>query len=667
MLIPVFSFSQEDEEECGLPDNKTIKKLYEKSMNRKKYKSVDKRYGFLKEALEEAEESGDDCVPCLWELARRSFARAKYKRTSYDIAERYYTQIENICPDYHSDVYYYLGLIHYQDDNPKQAEKYFKEFIKYRNEDDEKFADNYEQKLSAAKSILPELNFKNTFFKDKKPFNPKIVKNVSTKGQEYLPMISADDERIFFTRVYKHKGLGDIVSKRIEELVISSRSSSDEDFDAGKALPKPFNVGQNYGGVSISINNKELYVCACEVINGYNNCDIYMSNYEYVEDEKTGQYVYKWSGLKNLGSAINGNTTWEAQPSISADGQTLYFATSRPRSKGQDIYYSTRKKDGTWNRAKSMGNVINSKLNDKAPFLHTDSKTLYFASQVGGKRRGAGDFDIFYSRQGKDGKWSKPTNLGYPINSEGPEEGLVVSLQGDRAYFSSASGKGSVGGKDIYSFELPKEARPEKVVLLKGKLKDAEGNMLSDATLKLNYKDKSRNKELKIKTDDGNFTVAVNMKDAEKVLITLSKKGAVFKSRLVTKDDVKKAVLRGKDIVIEEVIKGNPFTINDINFATNSSELNENSKFILENFTNYLEENSDINFTIIGHTDDVGNDNQNLTLSQNRAEEVKKYLIEKGVSSSRINAKGMGESKPKVPNTSEKNRAVNRRTEFMIL
>ncbi len=657
-------FAQDEEETCPLPDNKKVQKLYKQSQDRKKYKDPTKRFKFLKEAIEEDEE----CVPCLWQLARKSFSRAKSKGLEYNGARKYYQEVENLCPDYHSDIYYYLGIINYEEKEYQEAEKYFKKFIEFRSDDDEKFARNYPDKLQAAKGILPELDFQNNFFNKPVKFNPKVVRNVSTKGDEYLPMISPDNELLFFTRAYEQKNLGDIVARKIEELVLSNRESAVIDFNSGDALPKPFNVGDNYGGVSISVDNKELFVCACSMNEKkYNNCDIFVTQYEYIENEKTGKMEYKWSELKNLGSGINGENTWEAQPSISADGKTLFFATNRPTSKGQDIYYSKRKEDGSWGKARSIGSKINTSMNEKSPFMHTDSKTLYFAGQVGGRRKGAGDFDIFYSKQDSNGKWGEPKNIGYPINSERAEEALIVSLDGSMAYFSSGRFSDGVGGKDIFAFEPPEEAKPEKVVIVKGTLSDEKGDPVKEASFKINYADSKKEEEVKVKSDDGKFALVVNMEKDDKVLITTKKKGHAFKSRIIEKEDVKKGgVIKGKDIQVEKIKVGKPYAINDITFATNSFELNDKVKFILSGFVDYLKENPSVKIAVHGHTDDVGDAKENLTLSQNRADEVKKYLEKSGIKSSRLSAKGFGETKPKMKNTSEYNRAKNRRTEFII-
>lgn len=666
-LIFTASFYAQDEEECPLPDNKKLKKLYEKSFDRKKEKSADKRFLILKETID----IDDECVPCYFELAERSFKRAKAQGLPYNGSREYYEKVEELCPTYHSDVYYFLGIINYEEKKYTEAEAYFKKFIDFRDENDKKFARNYDQKLAASKAILPELDFQNNFFGKPVKFDPVVVKNVSTKGDEYLPMISPDNELLFFTRASEFKRLGDIQTTKKEELVLAERTSASVDFNEGEALPSPFNVGDNYGGVSISIDNKELYVCACSMTQvgsqPYNNCDLFSTSYEYVDDPKTGKKVYKWSELKNLGPNINGENSWEAQPSISADGKTLYFATARSANRGIDIYYSEKQDDGTWGRAKSIGNVINTDKNEKAPFMHTDSKTLYFAAEVDGNRRGAGDFDIFYTKQGDDGKWSEPKNIGYPINSERAEEGLIVSLDGTMAYFSSGKFTDGVGGKDIYAFAPPEEARPEKMVLFKATLRDEKGDPVKNVKLSVKYPNSNKQEEIDIETDDGKVVLAVNMEKDDKVLIQSKTPGAAFSSRVLEKSEAEKGVVKGKELKIEKLKKGRAYKINDINFETNSFELTEKVEFILSGLIDYLKDNPKVKIEIQGHTDDVGNNNDNLELSTNRAQAVKDYIVSKGIDADRLKSKGFGESKPKLPNTSEYNRSINRRTEFMVL
>ncbi|MCB0785628.1 MAG: PD40 domain-containing protein, partial [Flavobacteriales bacterium] len=104
-----------------------------------------------------------------------------------------------------------------------------------------------------------------------------------------------------------------------------------------------FNQGDSYGGVTISVNNKELFVTVCKPVGeGYRNCDIFRTHYDNHMDFGSGMEVWEWTGLEDLGPAINTPDGWESQPSLSADGRTLYFATVREGSRGTDIYSSTR-------------------------------------------------------------------------------------------------------------------------------------------------------------------------------------------------------------------------------------------------------------------------------------------------------------------------------------
>src|SRR5690606_36140167 len=154
---------------------------------------------------------------------------------------------------------------------------------------------------------------------------------------------------------------------------------------------------------------------------------------------------------------------------LSADGRTLYFATVRRGSRAIDIYQSTRNDKGEWGPAMPVPGPINTDGDEKAPFLHSDSHTMYFAArapkdaqgreQPGQGHRGIGGYDVFYSRMDDKGEWSSPRNIGHPINTAQDDHGLIVSADGRTAYFASSRYKGA-GGLDIYGFDLPKDARP---------------------------------------------------------------------------------------------------------------------------------------------------------------------------------------------------------------
>ncbi|NNK80548.1 MAG: OmpA family protein [Flavobacteriales bacterium] len=527
---------------------------------------------------------------------------------------------------------------------------------------------NSQKKIADVETVIEEVRFNAELFGNPVPFNPAKVNGVSGAWDEYLPMLSPDNENLFFTRKYNKKAKGDLYGREVEEFTASSREGVNSEFDSGKALPRPFNLGDNYGGASISVNNREMYVTVCKPdASGYTNCDIYVTRFSKTLDEKTGKEEYAWSELKNLGGGVNTKDGWEAQPSLSADANTLYFATARETStenseggKSIDIYYSLRGKDGNWGKARSIGDVINGPGNEKSPFMHGDSRTLYFSSDG---LMGVGGYDIFYSRIEDDGQWSLPKNIGVPINTSEDEHGLIVSTDGSLAYYASNKIAGSQGF-DIYRFDMPEPARPDKVILVRGEVKDDRGQVVEDARIELNYLDSKKVEKVELSSDDGYYAAIINV-EKEPVVMTIEKEDHAFEARLFTEEDANE-VIAEVDLLIEEVSVGRSYAINDINYRSNSADMDVNSKLVLDQFVDYLKRNPNLHISIHGHTDNVGNESDNLTLSTERAFEVMSYLQERGIPGSSLSFKGFGASKPIADNSTAEGRALNRRTEFII-
>jgi outer membrane protein OmpA-like peptidoglycan-associated protein len=668
----------QDDENCGKPTNKKVDKLLQQSFDRK-YKPAE-QFGFLKQAVQIEEE----CAYCYYLMAERSKASAEKYNTSYTKAIGYYKDVLTACPTFHSDVYYQLGAMYYGMGDRKNAKEYFKQYVAFDDEDSEKYSTDYEAMLSDVKSVLEELEFYEKFYNSPVPFDPHVVGGVSSPVDEYLPMISPDNELIFYTRKVDKTRPGDIKKTIVEELTSSGRPLVTGNFDKGVAMPPPFNMGQkkgNYGGVSISLDNREMFICACEQIETsaglYNNCDIFVTRFEKVMDMNKGKYVYKWSDLQDIGPAVNGKTSWEAQPSISSDGKTLYFATSRPGTMGEeygnpgdiDIYSSTRDENGKWSPAKSLGPTINTPYTDKTPYMHSDSRTLYFSSSIddANGRNGAGGMDIFYSKMNADGSWAKPKNIGYPINTKADEPGLIVSTDGQLAYFASDRVEGA-NGYDVYSFKLHKDAQPDKVAIAKGKLVNEKGEPETTAKVELRYEGSDKVEEVKVNKDDGSYAVVVNLEKEKDAILTVKKEGHAPITELITPKMAKTIpIIKKKEpIVVERMKVGKPYKINDIIYTTASFELDKHSKFVIDQFINFLKENPSVKVSIHGHTDNEGNATKNQILSENRAKGVMAYITSKGVSGSRLKSRGFGQTKPKFDNDTEAHKALNRRTEFVI-
>jgi outer membrane protein OmpA-like peptidoglycan-associated protein len=276
-----------------------------------------------------------------------------------------------------------------------------------------------------------------------------------------------------------------------------------------------------------------------------------------------------------------------------------------------------------------------------------------------------GGLDIFYIRK-ENNNWTKPQNIGYPINSEQDELGLFVSTNGKVAYYSSDKD----GDWNIYAFDLYEKARPQEVVILKGTLTDDSGKPISDAKIEVSYNGTGETQTFDVNGDDGKYAAVVKVSNSQDVTISVSKEGLAYNAKVVEKEVLenrKSSTIQVGNIKTDSIKPGNAYQLDEIYFATDSWELNKRSLLLLNGFSSYLKKNPTFKISVNGHTDDIGDDEQNRILSQKRADAVKSFLVEKGVNTDQIEAKGFGETNPRVPNTNDNNRANNRRTEFQIL
>lgn len=674
MLISLFTsanlFAQVEDESCLPPSKKTLK-LIDKAAT-----STDVKVAVV--TFNQAIDSEPDNAMVYYEYAMYAYQQAM---KAYEVnpnpsigdkgmlkAEEMFLKTLELCSDYHANCTYYLGVIKYSQDNMPEAIRYFKQFLKYKHTEPEKYPKDHAKKVSDVKSVLGKLESEQEMIAKEVPFEPKMVPNVSSAWDEYFPMISPDNELMFYTRKIDRKLKGDLQSYVVEEFTFSERKDSRSPFDSGKPFKNPFNDGtfQSYGAATMSVDNKEMILCACkdEIVDGqnYRNCDLYITRFER---KGTGGNDFEWTPLENMGPGINSSRGWDAQPSLSADGNMLFYTTLRGGAnptRNDDIWVAYRDENGVWGNGRPF-DEINTAGKDKSPFLHQDSETLYFVSTVSDTRKGVGGLDIFYIRMEGEGKWSKPKNIGYPINTESDELGIFVSTDGNLAYYSSRQG----GNWNIYSFELYEEARPKSVAIIKGDLMDENGIPVEDATIEITYENSDKVEKIKVNGSDGKYAAIIKTDVKQDVMVTVKKEGAAFDSKLISKEEIaSKSEFKGADLAVRELKAGTAYTINDILFATNSFELNSKSKFILKQFSSFLNENPSITIMIQGHTDDVGDDEANLELSKNRANEVRSYLQQLGVSTSRLSSKGFGETAPKVPNVNAGNRAINRRTDFLI-
>lgn len=620
------------QENCKLEVNPTSKKKYKKA----KRLADDRRYSESIKYLNEAIAEQTDYADAYYLLAKLYKIQEKL-----DLAEEKFELTIKSCPMYSPSVYLSLAELNFENKYFDKSIEYFKTVLQFMGLDEEKKAEVRQQ--------IKLASFYHDLYSNPVPFSPVPVYGISTSDDEYLSALSPDNETSYFTRRSVKQKVGMLRPETVEEFTFST--FKDGQFQKGEVMPYPFNMRKNEGGPSLTVDNREMYLTVCSVERGYNNCDIY---YTYKKYEN-------WSDLEKLKFPINKPDCWESQPTISSDGNTLIFSSIRPEGVGgSDLYSVTKDEDGNWGEIVSLS--VNTKGNEKSPFLHPDSETLYFSSDT---HLGLGGLDIFYCKKDSSGKWTDPKNIGYPINTDKDDIAFFVSTDGKTAYFSSNKLSG-VGGWDLYQFSLYKKARPEKIMFLRGEVKGEYDEMLFDAVVEVKSIKTKKVQQIKVNQESGQYVGVVTLDDDEDIMVTVKSKDYAFNSQYLSSENIS-STPQDFNFKMQSIEEDKAFRINNIYFESDAYELNDQAKIILNSFIDFMDFNSTIEVAIHGHTDNIGDELSNQELSAKRAKQVHDYLIDGGVPSDRLSYKGFGESKFLVPNDSDSNRAVNRRTEFYVV
>jgi len=503
---------------------------------------------------------------------------------------------------------------------------------------------------STAGKYIKNCQFALNAIKKPVPFNPvNLGPGINTADDEYWPSITADGLTLMFTRqpdIVSNPGFTGIVQ---EDFYISYLTDHvwQKAFNAGA----PLNTVQNEGAQTLASNGRYMFFTACNRPGGVGNCDIYFSAFN----------DGKWTEPSNLGSPVN-TKQWESTPSISADGRTLFFSSSRPGGLGgKDIWLSRLNDKNQWMEPVNLGSQINTEGDEMSPFIHFDGKTLYFASDG---RVGMGGFDLFVTRMKSDSTWTTPQNLGYPINTFNDETGLVIESGGQKAYYSSVRDKSR--GKDIFSFNLYEAVRPDPVSYMKGKVYDKVTGKLLKADYELINLSTGKIVFKNVTDESGNFLVC--LPSGYNYGINVSKPGYLFYSdnfmfegmHTVSEPYIKKIVLNPARV-------GEKMQLSNVFYEVDSWQLKSESISELDNVVALLMENKNLAMEIGGYTDSTGSAEYNKTLSEKRALSVVNYLIKKGISSDRLKSKGYGNASPLGDNVTSEGRKLNRRTEAKII
>ncbi len=485
------------------------------------------------------------------------------------------------------------------------------------------FALDYEKKHPANGYVFTPLN---------------LGDNINTKDLEYFPSLTIDGTKMIFNR----------------------RIAGDEDFyesnfiDGNWSKAEPLggkvNTNLNEGAQNISQDGQLLVFTGCNYPEGEGSCDLYFS-------VRTNN---GWSESQNLGPVVN-TDLWESSPSLSPDKRDLYFASRRPGGfGGSDIWVTHRLPTGKWSRPENLGEAVNTSGDEGCPFMHADNETFYFTSNG---HPGYGKTDLFFSKKINDSSWVVAENLGYPINTIDDEGSLIVAADGKTAYYAS-DGADSKGGLDIYSFQLREDVRPLRTLWVKGKVFDKKTNAGLPSAVELTDI-KNGNLISKIQTDeDGNYLVTLPV--GKDYAFNVNRKGYLFYSDnfSLQKNNTDSAFV--VNIPLQPIEKGATIVLKNIFFETGKFDLKNESKSELNKLVTLLNDNPNLKIQLDGHTDNVGQEKDNLLLSTNRAKAVVGYLLSKSVNAQRLTYKGFGSSRPVADNATEQGKALNRRTELSI-
>jgi outer membrane protein OmpA-like peptidoglycan-associated protein/tetratricopeptide (TPR) repeat protein len=561
-------------------------------------------------------------------------ADIKEKNDLYDEAIDIYLKVIRLNEAFQIP-YYKVGKAALENGKYKAAVNYLKKYLELKGNQIDR--DRVDRALKTAQFGLAATE-------KPVPFDPKnLGPNINTELNEYFPGVTVDEQMLVFTKLHPPYN---------EDFYVSRKKNGE--WSKAENLGHPINTDGNEGSVSLSSDGQYIFYTACQRPQPGDNdqsCNLYFS----ALDGNT------WREPRHLGMPVN-TSFWESQPSVSFDGKTLYFSSNRPGGFGMhDLWYSTYSK-GRWSAPVNLGPEINTPGSEQSPFIAKDDKTLYFISDY---HEGMGGADIFMSRRQPDGRWGKPVNLGYPINTHMDEAGLVVSANGEDAYIVSER-KGGFGGLDIYEFKLYEEARPQKTGYVKGVVYDA-------ATL---AKLKARIELIDLETAKTIIEASSNRVTGEFLFclqgnrnyaLNVSCEGYLFYSENFALKDQSATEPLMLNVPLNKIIAGEKAVLRNVFFDVDKFDLKPESKIELDKLVALLKANASMRIELSGHTDNTGNKQKNLELSNNRAKAVMQYLISNGIDATRLTFKGYADMQPIADNATEKGRKQNRRTEFKIL
>jgi outer membrane protein OmpA-like peptidoglycan-associated protein/tetratricopeptide (TPR) repeat protein len=637
-----------------------------------------------------------------WKAIKKGNKYYKFDKSTYRKAREYYLKAYNYN-DKNTELNYKIGITYLYADDKFEAIKYLKKAYEFNVDitddihlqlgrayhmslDFDNAIKEYKEFLATTKpKKLKKFNINIDALINECETGKKLIKqpvrviaqnlgkNVNSEYDDYYPVVDSKETTLYFTSRRNEKAKRTFMDKKFPEDIYVSYNRGKE---WGKAdVIKKIISKKNEAVVGISPDGKQLYIYKSK-----GNGNIYISTL------KNG----KWRSPSKF-RKINTRKYRETSLSITEDGKKIYFVSDRDIKTavgGKDIYYTEQNSKGRWSKPKNIGVPINTNKNEEGVYISRDGKTLYFSSKG---HSSMGGYDIFYSKLDSFGAWSKPENIGYPINT--PDDDLFFSMleNGKAAYVSSIREAG-IGEKDIYkiiflgsekemvltyknspfAFEKDKKTLLRKPVnpleidsalYMKGKILDEE--TLKPVLAKLEVIDSDKGEVLATLISDTSGTYKVRIPKKKPYGIQISAKGYLLFLDIIdlAKEPGDQII---KDFKLQPLEVGAKVVMKSIFFETGKANLKMESFQQLDNVVMFLKDNSTVKLEISGHTDNVGSKASNMKLSEARARSVVEYMVKQGIDRARLTYKGYGPDQPIAPNNTKEGKAQNRRVEFKI-
>ncbi|GAC1376236.1 MAG: hypothetical protein NVSMB30_21290 [Hymenobacter sp.] len=587
--------------------------------------------------------------------ALRALARAERRhnyREARGILEQYVAQfgVENFARN--TDLLWHLGQLLERDNQLVKAKAYYRLALKHNRSDIKKIQLYYDSLEEKSQDLYVPLKTYYDLVEYRKNINtfhpPKGVYTsmgdaINSKAPDYGPALAGNDSLLIFSSKRKRRGLTGVVD---EDLYTSHKEGVS--WTDAEPLPKPINSPNNEGSACLSKDGRTIFFARCECATCHGNCDLFTAT-----RGKDG----KWSMPKSLGAMVN-SPAWDSQPTLSQNEDTLYFASDRLGGFGlSDIYFTHKLRNGQWSPAENAGPVINTRENEVSPFYHPLYHVLYFSSR--GQLLNFGDFDI-YKTYRVSGRWQEPKNIGPLVNGKGSEYYFTIDRESKNLYYARSEAQ-DLNNLDLYSFPLPMEAQPLATTKVEGSLLDSVSSKPLKGIVSIIDTDNGIEVASKFIRPDGTFDFELIEGSHYAMLIQSPDFFSVEKQFDLKGDTVMTLLTNSINYKLPMIFK-------NIEFDAGKSAILPPMHYTLDRIAVFLVDHPTFRLSIAGHTDSSGDPDVNEKLSQDRAEEIRRYIERKGkLRPNRIESFGYGSTKPLKDELTEADARVNRRVEFRLI